>query len=323
MLGIYADPVQQLKQDKQDEYDKVVATIATHNANNIVGLPEKDLAMPTAKTFMEDPVTEGKLFVALISKTNTFDADQKVKTSKAMQKWLKGEIQIYGHAVQTLVKATHLIYQKSGAGRQQLANIKASVVVHSKQATQALLINLKHFKYDKITPKDSLTKGEGIDRYLQRLEGLITALASGKPPSILNEEQKYLAYVDGLSKSGVFGKIVEACETNNQSLKEMHDNIKRVENKDAEIIKAMHSTSKGKLSAEVNAAESDLHEIISNIETNSSGLQICTNFISEKGCSFGNKCRHIHISVPGKHQAKVSILSVLRHVEEIISLRIW
>ena len=169
MLGIFSDPIREMESTDKSEYDKLTARLADLATNAIDGI-DVGTTMPTVKTFKEDPVKNSKLFVKVINNTATVDAAIKTKTLKAAHSWLKGEVQIYGHAVASLVNATHLIYKNEGAGRKQLDEIMESVEVKSKQATQALLINLEAFQYDMKSAKDSNTKGEGIQKYKQRLK---------------------------------------------------------------------------------------------------------------------------------------------------------
>ena len=147
----------------------------------------------------------------------------------------------------------------------------ASVKVKGKQATHALLLNLEKFKYDMRTNKDSLTKGEGIEKYKTRLENLIEELKNGEPATILNKEQKYLAYVKGLKSCGMFKDIIAACETNNKDLKGLHENIKRIENPDGKVMDAIHghtrkpSASTGGIAVLSAQSEADIHETILNL----------------------------------------------------------
>ena len=175
MLGIYEDPIREMQTNHLTEYNKIVAVETNLDADPIEGL-DGDAKIPNTSAFFDNPVESGKLFVKFLNKANQVDEGVKTSTLKSLNQWLRGEVQIYGHCVETLTKAKHLIHSIPGAGRKQLQKIKESVEVQSKEATQAMLESLETFKYDKSNNKDPLTKGEGIDCYLTRLENLINAL---------------------------------------------------------------------------------------------------------------------------------------------------
>ena len=68
-------------------------------------------------------------------------------------------MQIYGQAVDTLIKARHLVYDPPGVGLKQLKIIRESIQVKNKEVTQAVLESLEVFKYDKVSNRDAFTKG--------------------------------------------------------------------------------------------------------------------------------------------------------------------
>ena len=82
LLGIFSDPIRELKATNRDEYDKLVARLADLANNAIVGIAAGTV-IPTEKLFKEDPVKCSKLFVKVYNETAGIDNTIKAATLKS------------------------------------------------------------------------------------------------------------------------------------------------------------------------------------------------------------------------------------------------
>ena len=86
----------------KEDYDRVVTTINNHQQNNLEGIPATLTAMITEDEFQKDPITQAQTLIKLVNATAEFAGPVKEKLIAALHTWIRGEMQIYGHAVATL-----------------------------------------------------------------------------------------------------------------------------------------------------------------------------------------------------------------------------
>ena len=201
-----------------------------------------------------------------------------------LQKWVDAESAIYAITVATLSNATQYIKDPEGAGRSQLEHLQQR---HKKSTTQTenTLVNIfKAFTYIK-------DPDEGLDRYYQRLNELLTDMGNAKPEPVRRTKNEIkTAYRNGLLKANMFTKQLASCDIGDYDLDTTHNYLLRHENVRGVHLRVTH----GLASEKDNEAIKDILDTNPDANNATKGKAVCEHYCIYGDCRFGDRCNYVH-----------------------------